>query len=156
MFTERPKVEDLIKQVLATLNSYLFMHWDLPLSTRQVELADKLPHVQSLCLHEMIVRAYKHILQAVVAAVDNVADLSALVASCLNMLLGTPSGGSDDPEIATEEILKCKWVETFILKRFGWQFKFHSCRDLRKFSVLRGVCHKVWDSSMKGFMSPQT
>ncbi|KAJ4839776.1 hypothetical protein Tsubulata_026571 [Turnera subulata] len=34
----------------------------------KVELADKLPHVQSLCVHEMIVRAYKHILQAVVAA----------------------------------------------------------------------------------------
>ncbi|GMN61594.1 hypothetical protein TIFTF001_030683 [Ficus carica] len=38
----------------------------------KVELADKLPHVQSLCVHEMIVRAYKHILQAVIAAVHNV------------------------------------------------------------------------------------
>ncbi|CAH2042700.1 unnamed protein product [Thlaspi arvense] len=49
-----------------------------------VELADKLPHVQSLCIHEMVVRAYKHILQAVVAAVDNFADLAGSIASCLN------------------------------------------------------------------------
>ncbi|KAJ4958852.1 hypothetical protein NE237_025963 [Protea cynaroides] len=37
-----------------------------------VELSNKLPHVESLCLHEMVVRAYKHILQAVVAAVYDV------------------------------------------------------------------------------------
>ncbi|GKC54090.1 protein TSS isoform X2, partial [Tanacetum coccineum] len=55
-----------------------------------VEPLDKLPHVQSLCIHEMFVRAYKHILQAVIAAVDDIADLAGSVASCLNVLLGTP------------------------------------------------------------------
>uniref|UniRef100_A0A9I9CY66 Clu domain-containing protein n=1 Tax=Cucumis melo TaxID=3656 RepID=A0A9I9CY66_CUCME len=51
-----------------------------------VELADKLPHVQSLCIHEMIVRAYKHILQAVIAAV-NFSDLATSIASYVNRAL---------------------------------------------------------------------
>ncbi|KAK9274864.1 hypothetical protein L1049_022118 [Liquidambar formosana] len=110
---------------------------------RVVELADKLPHVQSLCIHEMIVRAYKHILQAVVAAVDNVADLAGSVASCLNILLGTPSIENADANITNDDNLKWKWVETFLLKRFGWQWKFESFQDLRKFAILRGLCHKV-------------
>ncbi|KAJ0090738.1 hypothetical protein Patl1_14488 [Pistacia atlantica] len=108
-----------------------------------VELADKLPHVQSLCIHEMVVRAYKHILQAVVAAVDNVADLAASIASCLNILLGTPSTENADADITNDDMLKWKWVETFLLKRFGRCWKNESCQDLRKFAILRGLSHKV-------------
>ncbi|KAF2301396.1 hypothetical protein GH714_023614 [Hevea brasiliensis] len=32
---------------------------------RVVELADELPHIQSLCIHEMVTRAFKHIVKAV-------------------------------------------------------------------------------------------
>ncbi|XP_050374260.1 protein REDUCED CHLOROPLAST COVERAGE 2 [Argentina anserina] len=110
---------------------------------RVVELADKLPHVQSLCIHEMVVRAYKHILQAVVAAVDNVADLAPSIAACLNILLGTPSAENGDGAITCDDALKWKWVESFLLKRFGWQWKHESVEDLRKFAILRGLCHKV-------------
>uniref|UniRef100_A0A2N9HM86 Clu domain-containing protein n=1 Tax=Fagus sylvatica TaxID=28930 RepID=A0A2N9HM86_FAGSY len=110
---------------------------------RVVELADKLPHVQSLCIHEMVVRAYKHILQAVVAAVDNVADLAASIASCLNLLLGTPSSENPDADITNDDKLKWKWVEIFLLKRFHWHWKSESSQDLRKFAILRGLCHKV-------------
>ncbi|XP_060171696.1 protein REDUCED CHLOROPLAST COVERAGE 2 isoform X1 [Lycium barbarum] len=106
---------------------------------RVVELADKLPHVQSLCIHEMVVRAYKHILQAVVAAVDNIANVAASIASCLNVLLGTPSAENGD----SDDDLKWKWIETFLSKRFGWQWKDESREDLRKFAILRGLCHKV-------------
>ncbi|KAK1414035.1 hypothetical protein QVD17_29773 [Tagetes erecta] len=102
---------------------------------RVVELADKLPHVQSLCIHEMVVRSYKHILQAVVAAVENTSDLAGSIASCLNLLLGTHVANDDD--------LKWKWVECFLSKRFAYQWKNESCTDLRKFSILRGLCHKV-------------
>lgn len=109
----------------------------------QVELADKLPHVQSLCIHEMVVRAYKHILQAVITAVNNFSDMAAVVASCLNTLLGTPSGDSSDADNASIDTLKWKWVKTFLMKRFGWQWKNESCQDFRKFSVLRGLCQKV-------------
>ncbi|XP_057968378.1 protein REDUCED CHLOROPLAST COVERAGE 2 [Malania oleifera] len=108
-----------------------------------VELADKLPHVQSLCVLEMVVRAYKHVLQAVVSAVDNLSDLAVSIASCLNVLLGTPSTKNGDEDIANDDNLKCKWVETFLLKRFGWQWKHESCQDMRKFAILRGLCHKV-------------
>ncbi|KAM3336899.1 protein REDUCED CHLOROPLAST COVERAGE 2 isoform X1 [Capsicum galapagoense] len=106
---------------------------------RVVELADKLPHVQSLCIHEMVVRAYKHVLQAVVAAVDNIANVAVSIASCLNVLLGTPSAENGD----SDDELKWKWIETFLSKRFGWPWKDESREDLRKFAILRGLCHKV-------------
>ncbi|OMO54167.1 Tetratricopeptide-like helical [Corchorus olitorius] len=110
---------------------------------RVVELADKLPHVQSLCIHEMVVRAYKHVLQAVISAVDSVGDLAASIAACLNILLGTPSIENGDLDIINDDKLKWRWVETFLSKRFGWQWKPESCQDLRKFAILRGVSHKV-------------
>ncbi|XP_056863886.1 protein REDUCED CHLOROPLAST COVERAGE 2-like [Raphanus sativus] len=106
---------------------------------RVLELADKLPHVQSLCVHEMITRAYKHILQAVVAAVENTADLAISIATCLNVLLGTPS----DTESEYDEKIKWTWVETFISKRYGWDWKHEGYQELRKFSILRGLSHKV-------------
>ncbi|KAG8367639.1 hypothetical protein BUALT_Bualt16G0093900 [Buddleja alternifolia] len=108
-----------------------------------VELADKLPHVQSLCIHEMVVRAYKHILQAVVAAVDDFANMASSVASCLNVLLGTPPTGNGDADVSHDDELKWKWVEKFLSKRFKWQWKDDCRRDLRKFAILRGLCHKV-------------
>lgn len=98
--------------------------------------------MQSLCIHEMIVRAYKHILQAVVAAVDNFADMASSIASCLNILLGTPSIDVVDTDVRNDDDLKWKLVETFILKRFGWQRKYET-DNLRKFAILRGLCHKV-------------
>ncbi|XP_062078483.1 protein REDUCED CHLOROPLAST COVERAGE 2 isoform X2 [Humulus lupulus] len=110
---------------------------------RVVELADKLPHVQSLCVHEMLMRAYKHILQAVIAAVDNVADLAASIASCLNILLGTPSTENVNANSTDDGKLKWSWVETFLSKRFGWQWKYENGQDLRKYAILRGLCHKV-------------
>ncbi|KAL5719110.1 Protein REDUCED CHLOROPLAST COVERAGE 2 [Ranunculus cassubicifolius] len=110
---------------------------------RVVELADKLPHVQSLCIHEMIVRAYKHILQATVAAVDNISDLASSVSACFNILLGNPLAENTAADITSDDKLKWKWVETFLLKRFGWQWSSENFQDLRKFAILRGLCHKV-------------
>ncbi|CAA7408118.1 unnamed protein product [Spirodela intermedia] len=110
---------------------------------RIVELADKLPHVQSLCIHEMITRAYKHILQAVIAAVDDVADLAGSIAACLNILLGSLPTDEVDADLANDADLKQKWVETLLLKRFGYRWKDASCSELRKYAILRGLCHKV-------------
>lgn len=109
----------------------------------QVELADKLPHVQSLCIHEMVVRAYKHILQAVIAAVDDVADMASSIASCLNVLLGTSQAENNDLEASYDDELKWKWVQKFLSKRFGWKWKDEARKELRKFAILRGICHKV-------------
>ena len=91
----------------------------------------------------MVVRAYKHVLHAVVAAVDNIGDLALSIASCLNVLLGTASEGNADSEITNDDNLKWKWVETFLFKRFGWKWKDENIHDLRKFAILRGLCHKV-------------
>ncbi|KAH6835956.1 Tetratricopeptide repeat superfamily protein [Perilla frutescens var. hirtella] len=110
---------------------------------RVVELADKLPHVQSLCIHEMVVRAYKHILQAVLAAVNDTANMASSVASCLNLLLGSPPAQNGDADAHKDDELKWKWVETFLLKRFGWQWKDETRNEIRKFAILRGLCHKV-------------
>ncbi|KAL0919885.1 hypothetical protein M5K25_012010 [Dendrobium thyrsiflorum] len=109
----------------------------------KVELAEKLSHVRSLCMHEMVVRAFKHMLQAVVAAVSDVDDLAASIASCLNVLLGALPSEDVDPNLASDHHLKQKWIEIFLYKRFGWRWKEESCKDLRKFSLLRGLCHKA-------------
>ncbi|KMZ60933.1 hypothetical protein ZOSMA_567G00020 [Zostera marina] len=97
-----------------------------------VELSDKLPHAQSLCIHEMIARVYKHILQAVIASVNVVEDFARSIATCLNFLLGTSTVEEDSK-------LKQKWIETFIFKRFGWRWNEECCQNLRKFSILCSV-----------------
>lgn len=100
----------------------------------------------------MIIRAFKHILQAVVATVDDVTDVAASVASCLNILLGTLSSENVDVGLTDDDGLKWKWVETFLFKRFGWRLKDESRCDLRKFAILRGLCHKVENlDSVVGF-----
>ncbi|XP_020582567.1 protein TSS [Phalaenopsis equestris] len=110
---------------------------------RVVELADKLSHVRSLCIHEMVVRAFKHILRAVVAAVSDIDDLAASIASCLNVLLGTVPSENVNSSLASDHHHKEKWLENFLYKRFGWRWKEENWKDMRKFSLLRGLCHKV-------------
>lgn len=91
----------------------------------------------------MVVRAYKHILQAVLAAVDDTANMALSIASCLNLLLGTPPAQNGDADSHNDDGLKWKWVEAFLSKRFGWQWKDEARNEIRKFAILRGLCHKV-------------
>ncbi|XP_065865568.1 protein REDUCED CHLOROPLAST COVERAGE 3 [Euphorbia lathyris] len=109
---------------------------------RVVELADKLPHIRSLCIHEMVTRAFKHIVKAVIASVDNVADLSAAIASSLNFLLGSYGMGDSDQNMKDDYDLKLRWLQAFILRRFGWELN-DEFLHLRKYTILRGLCHKV-------------
>ncbi|XP_024364118.1 protein REDUCED CHLOROPLAST COVERAGE 2 isoform X3 [Physcomitrium patens] len=103
---------------------------------RVAELAVKLPHVQALCVHEMVVRAYKHVLQALVAATKSTSDLSANIAEALNFMLGS---ASEDRTSAVSQ-----WVKIFVSKRFGWKLdQSQANADIRKYAVLRGLCHKV-------------
>ncbi|KAF3782810.1 TSS protein [Nymphaea thermarum] len=101
------------------------------------ELSEKLPHIQSLCIHEMVTRAFKHILQAVIAAVKNMDDLAGAIAACLNILLGEATKHEDGND------LKMKWLDTFLSKRFGWKLKGADLEDIRKIAVLHGLCHKA-------------
>ncbi|PRQ50579.1 putative clustered mitochondria protein [Rosa chinensis] len=101
---------------------------------RVVELSEKLPHIQSLCIHEMITRAFKHVLEAVIASVGKITDLSAAIAATLNFLLG---GSAMD-----DDVLKLQWLRIFLARKFGWALK-DEFQHLRKLSILRGLCHKV-------------
>ncbi|CAN6876478.1 unnamed protein product [Brassica oleracea] len=107
-----------------------------------VKLSDKLSHVQSLCVHEMIVRALKHILQAVISAVATDTDkIAAKVAAALNMMLGIPKTEAENSWNVHPLIFR--WLEKFLKKRYDYDLNAFSYKDLRKFAILRGLCHKV-------------
>ncbi|GAB2269505.1 hypothetical protein Dimus_004422 [Dionaea muscipula] len=108
---------------------------------RVVELAEKLPHIQSLCIHEMITRAFKHAITAAIASVADMLQLPAAIASSLNVLFG--SCNSDGGESSSDDYsLKLRWLRLFLTRRFNWRLN-DEFLHLRKFSVLRGLCHKV-------------
>ncbi|KAG6730306.1 hypothetical protein I3842_01G073700 [Carya illinoinensis] len=107
-----------------------------------VKLSEKLPHVQSLCIHEMIVRAFKHILQAVIAVVDNTEKIAVLIAAALNMMLGVP-GNEESNRFCNAHSLVWRWLEVFLRKRYEWDLSSLNHKDVRKFAILRGLCHKV-------------
>ncbi|XP_054780206.1 protein REDUCED CHLOROPLAST COVERAGE 3 isoform X2 [Prosopis cineraria] len=107
-----------------------------------VKLAENLPHIQSLCIHEMVTRAFKHLLKAVIASVDNVADLSPAIASTLNFLLGSCQLENADQSLTEDNHLRLQWLRVYLIKKFGWTLN-DEFQHLRKLSILRGLCHKV-------------
>ncbi|KAK9098582.1 hypothetical protein Syun_025627 [Stephania yunnanensis] len=109
---------------------------------RVVELAEKLPHIQSLCIHEMVTRAFKHVIKAAVASNENINNLPGAIASTLNFLLGSCTKDVPDNTLYDDHLLKLRWLETFVSKRFGFRLK-GVFRHLRKFAILRGLCQKV-------------
>ncbi|BAT87848.1 Protein TSS-like protein [Vigna angularis] len=106
-----------------------------------VKLSEKLSHVQSLCIHEMIVRAFKHILRAVIAGVDK-EIMAASIAAALNLLLGVPEDRESDKSCKIHPLV-WKWLEVFLKKRFDWDLSSLNYSNVRKFVILRGLCHKV-------------
>lgn len=109
---------------------------------KQVKLAENLPHIQSLCIHEMITRAFKHLLKAVIASVDNVADLPSVIASTLNFLLGGSRTEDTDQTLNDDHHLRIQWLRLYLSKRFAWTLN-DEFQHLRKLSILRGLSHKV-------------
>ncbi|KAK8956763.1 Clustered mitochondria protein [Platanthera zijinensis] len=107
-----------------------------------VKLSEKLSHVRSLCIHEMIVRAFKHILRAVVAAASDSEDLALLIAATLNLLLGIPQDGDLLRSPKVHPII-WKWLVVFLKNRYGWELTEANYHDVRKYAILRGLCHKV-------------
>ncbi|KAI4328908.1 hypothetical protein L6164_021226 [Bauhinia variegata] len=107
-----------------------------------IKLSEKLSHVQSLCIHEMIVRAFKHILQAVIADVVDKEKMAISIASALNFLLGVPDNRESDKSCNIDPLV-WKWLEVFLKKRYDWDLSRSSYKDIRKFAILRGLCHKV-------------
>ncbi|KAK9749509.1 hypothetical protein RND81_02G130700 [Saponaria officinalis] len=108
---------------------------------RVVKLSEKLSHVQSLCIHEMIVRAYKHILQAVVASVG-IDDVAVTIAAALNLLLGVSETCNSDKSHKIHSLV-WRWLQLFLSKRYDWDIGGFDFKDLRKFAILRGLSQKV-------------
>ncbi|CAH9075729.1 unnamed protein product [Cuscuta epithymum] len=109
---------------------------------RVVELAENLPHIQSLCVHEMVTRAFKYILRAVIAATSDSAYLRSAIASSLNFMLGSNPTEVNNEKFSGDQTLKFHWLSEFLLKRFSWNLG-DEFKHLRKLSILRGLCHKV-------------
>ncbi|MQM15558.1 hypothetical protein Taro_048505 [Colocasia esculenta] len=109
---------------------------------QKVKLSEKLSHVQSLCIHEMIVRAFKHVIRSVIAAVTDTGDLAVLIAAALNMMLGAPEFGESNCNGKVHSVV-WRWLEMFLRKRYEWELTSAHYRDIRKFAILRGLCHKV-------------
>ncbi|KAJ7962574.1 Tetratricopeptide repeat (TPR)-like superfamily protein [Quillaja saponaria] len=107
-----------------------------------VKLSEKLSHVQALCIHEMIVRAFKHILQAVIAAVIDTEKMATSIAAALNLMLGVPENGGSNKSCNVHTLV-WRWIEVFLKKRYDWNLNSLNYQDVRKFAILRGLCHKV-------------
>ncbi|CAA7028629.1 unnamed protein product [Microthlaspi erraticum] len=106
------------------------------------KLAENLPHIQSLCIHEMITRTFKHLLRAVIASVNNMAELPGAIAASLNFMLGLRGLEGSDTISSEEYSLRLKWLQKFLSRKFGWIQK-EEFKHLRKVSILRGLCQKV-------------
>lgn len=99
--------------------------------------------MQSLCIHEMIVRAFKHILQAVISAVENTEKMAVSIAAALNLMLGIPENDKLNKSCNVHPLV-WRWLEVFLRKRYEWDLSNFNYGDLRKFAILRGLCHKVF------------
>lgn len=107
-----------------------------------VKLSEKLSHVQSLCIHEMIVRAFKQVLRAVIAAVSKTENLPTVIAAALNLMLGVPEKEKLDQYIGVHPLV-WRWLQVFLKNRYEWDLSSSNYKDVRKFAILRGLCHKV-------------
>lgn len=109
---------------------------------RVVKLSEKLSHVQSLCVHEMIVRAFKHIVRSVIAAISDMRQLAITIAAVLNLLLGVPESELSGSSPAVHPIV-WRWLVAFLKKRYQFELTEQHYVEVRKYAILRGLCHKV-------------
>ncbi|XP_040367055.1 protein TSS isoform X2 [Rosa chinensis] len=90
----------------------------------------------------MIVQAFKHILQAVIAAVNNTEKMAASIAAALNLMLGAPENEEFNKSFNVHSLV-WRWLEVFLRKRYGWDVSSFNYNDVRRFAILGGLCHKV-------------
>ncbi|VAH79993.1 hypothetical protein VPH35_053172 [Triticum aestivum] len=109
---------------------------------RVVKLSEKLSHVQSLCVHEMIVRAFKHIVRSVIAATSDMRQLALTIPAVLNLLLGVPESEFSGSSPAVHPLV-WRWLVAFLKKRYQYDLTEQHYVDVRKYAILRGLCHKV-------------
>lgn len=107
--------------------------------------------MQSLCIHEMIVRAFKHILRSLIAAVSDTQQLAISIAATLNLLLGIPDSEVTESSPNLHPLV-WRWLVTFLKKRYDWDLTSVDYRDVRKYAILRGLCHKVITALYENFV----
>lgn len=90
----------------------------------------------------MIIRAFKHILQAVIASVVEIEDLAAVIAATLNMMLGFPENDEQNEPHGIDPLV-WRWLELFLKNRYEWETGILNYKDVRKITILRGLCLKV-------------
>ena len=90
----------------------------------------------------MIVRAFKHIVRSVISAISDMRQLALTIAAVLNLLLGVPESdvSGSSPNVHP---LVWRWLVTFLKRRYEFELTEKYYHDVRKYAVLRGLCHKV-------------
>ena len=90
----------------------------------------------------MIVRAFKHIVRSVIAAISDTRQLALTIAAALNLLLGVPESGVSG-SCPSVHPLVWRWLVIFLKKRYEYELTEKHYNDVRKYAILRGLCHKV-------------
>jgi len=97
-------------------------------------------HIAMVCQVDMVSRALKHLLRAVVSSVRQTSgstglDVAAAVAAALNAALGS-SGAAHHGQLWT-------WLRSFVAKRFHHHMSDAECAALNRQNLLQSVCQKV-------------
>ena len=92
----------------------------------------------------MITRAFKYVVKASVASVNDISRVPSVIASSLNILFESyaTSNNENTKNVSEDYELKLRWLKAFLMKRFGWELN-DEFLHLRKLTILRGLCLKV-------------
>jgi protein TIF31 len=90
----------------------------------------------------MIVRAFKHIVRSVIAAISDKRQLALSIAAALNLLVGIPESEASRSSLNVHPLV-WRWLVVFLKKRYEFELTEKHYHDVRKYAILRGLCHKV-------------
>jgi hypothetical protein len=65
------------------------------------------------------------------------------IAAALNLMLGVPESRDSIKSLHVHPLV-WRWLEVFLKKRYEWDLSSSNFKDVRKFAILRGLCHKVY------------
>jgi protein TIF31 len=90
----------------------------------------------------MIVRAFKHIVRSVIAAISDKRQLALSIAAALNLLVGIPESEASRSSLNVHPLV-WRWLMVFLKKRYEFELTEKHYHYVRKYAILRGLCHKV-------------
>ena len=98
-------------------------------------LSKSLMHIHSLCVQEMVVRAAKRVIRAIMSQCSDMSEKAAAIAGTLNALLGAEGSSSADK--------LWDWIHRFVKKRFDFELSSSIRTEIRHLALLRDVCQRV-------------